>query len=94
MSARQMKEKNNKIGCVGKICILVFLSSIYLVTPMQVRLLFLARGKTIQDVKNDFHHYSICELTTDKELLDVNDLEKIYGKILVIANDKKIQRIL
>ncbi|MBR4612776.1 MAG: hypothetical protein IKO40_08675 [Kiritimatiellae bacterium] len=89
-----MKVKSN-IGCLGKIFIHLFLLGFYLVTPMQMRLFFLTQGKTIREIQNDFHKYSIFELAVDKELLrDVKDLEQIYGRIRVIARDQKIQRII
>lgn len=86
---------NNNTGCIGKGWILLIFLCIWLVTPMQVRLLLLKRGKTIQDIKNDFHQYSLCELAVEeKSLRDVKDLEQVYGKIKVIDEDQTIHLIL
>ena len=85
---------NGKIGRRLSLIIVFCAVTIFFVSPMQVRLLFLSGKMTIDDVKRRFARYEItkvCDIENDSEGMD--EIERIYGRIKVITEDAQIGQV-
>ena len=85
---------NGKLGRRLSLIIVFCAVTIFFVSPMQVRLLFLSGKMTIDDVKRRFARYEItkvCDIENDFEGMD--EIERIYGRIKVVTEDAQIRQV-